>query len=65
MPTEREKAIAALAYALFDSENTTRLSEAAIEDQSAYFSRATSLVDMIKNYRNKKQRVNLARYLRR
>jgi hypothetical protein len=64
MPTERDKAVALLAYALFDAENTTKLGEALLEEQSSYFKRAEQILDMIK-FRNKKFRVNLARHIRR
>ncbi len=60
-----EPAVATLAYALYDSENTTRLSEersGGIVDD--YFKRAHALLYMIKEYQVKKHRVALSRAIR-
>lgn len=58
-----EKAILTLAYALYDSEHTTRLSEHP-EDLPAYKDRASKLFYAIRYYRPKRERVELARRLR-
>ena len=55
--------VAALAYALYDAENTTRLSEDP-DAQPAYFERARRLLYMLKTYRPKRERVAIARAIR-
>lgn len=55
--------VAALAYALFDAENTTRLSEYP-DEQERYFERARRLLYAIREYRPKRERVSLARAIR-
>lgn len=58
-------AVAALAHALYDSENTTRLSEERSGDVvDDYFKRAHTLLYMIKEYQVKKHRVALSRAIR-
>lgn len=57
-------AIAAMAYSLYDAENTTRLSEDTIEAQKDYFRRAETLLEMMQRYRPKRQRVAMARAIR-
>lgn len=56
-------AIAALAYALYDSESTGRLGEDP-DAQEEYFERARKLLYMVQTYRPKRERVALARAIR-
>lgn len=53
-------AVAALAYALYDSESTGRLSED-INAQPEYFERARKILYMVQEYRPKKERVAIAK----
>ena len=58
-----DRAVSELAYALYDAENTTRLSE----DPDAapqYFARAEKLLSMIRRYRTKRGCVAIARAIR-
>jgi len=55
--------VAALAYALYDSESTGRLSEDP-DAQPEYFRRAEKLLYMLKTYRPKRERVAIARAIR-
>ncbi len=55
--------VAALAYALYDAESTGRLSEHP-DAQPEYFDRARKLLYMIQTYRPKRERVSLARAIR-
>lgn len=55
----------ALAYAIYDSENTTRLSEQDEDTQKSYARRARKLIYAIKSYRPKRERVAIAREIRR
>jgi hypothetical protein len=55
--------IAVLAYALYDAENTTRLSEDP-GAQPEYFERARKLLYMVRHYRPKVERECLARAVR-
>jgi hypothetical protein len=56
--------VAALAYALYDAESTGRLGEDP-GAQPEYFARAEKLLYAIKQYRPKRERVSLARVIRR
>lgn len=59
------KSAVILGYALYDAENTSRLSEAGPEVQAEYFNRARMILYMLKTYRPKKEREALARDIRR
>lgn len=56
--------IAALAYALYDAENTSRLGEQPKEVMDAYFKRASALLYMIKNYQTRAARMAIAREIK-
>jgi len=58
-----DDAVAALAYALYDSESTGRLGEDP-DAQPEYFERARKLLYMAQTYRTKRERVAIARALR-
>lgn len=60
MTSLQKRATAALAYALYDSEHTSRLSQNP-DAQPEYFERAERLLFMIHNYRPDKERVAIAR----
>ena len=55
--------VAALAYALYDAEHTTRLGEHP-EDLEEYFERARKLLFMLKEYRPRKERQAIIRAIR-
>lgn len=56
--------IAALAYALYDSESTSRLSEQPKEVMDEYFRRASALLFAIKAYQTKASRMAIAREIK-
>lgn len=57
------RAVAALAYALYDADTTGRLSEDP-DAEADYLRRAERLIYMIRAYRPKRERVAIARAIR-
>ncbi len=57
----KDKAIACLAYSLFDAENSVRLGEQNPEVVDNYFRRAKDLLLMIQTYQNKEAKENLTK----
>ena len=58
----RQAAVAALAYAMWDAEHTVRLEYP--EDQQLYFKKAEKLLESISRFRSKKERLDLSIVIR-
>lgn len=58
-----DSAVAALAYALYDADTTGRLSDDP-DAQAEYLRRAERVIYMIREYRPKRERVAIARAIR-
>ena len=63
MPSSKEHAIATLAYAIYDAENTNRLGEQPHEVYLEYAKRAESLLYALLHFQNTANLANLATIL--
>ena len=61
--SSNDKAIAALAYAMYDADNTGRLSQD-IDAQAEYFERAQKLLQAITTHQTDRERMSLAAAIR-